>query len=366
MLVAKKNMNKGGGLGILLLLYVLLLFPLFNTGCEKQNEKTYNVLYEYNKSTQYYPENQWSKIASPELAGWSTAKLELARQYSITIHSGAVVIVENGIIVAEWGNITTRYRLDSVRKSLMSAMYGVLVDQKTLNLASTLKELHISDIGGLSPKEESATIHDLLSARSGVFHPAAYETDEMAEKRPPRNSHDPGSFWYYNNWDFNTLLTIYNQETKKDFFEQFQQKIAQPLQMEQFRLKDTSYYYEHENSSHPAYLFRMSALDLARFGLLYLRQGKWRGQQIISADWIQRSTQKYSILNPQHLERGYGYLWWIDEGVYYAAGNGGQRLFILPKSDIVIVHRVDTDRKIRVKTKEIWALFDKILQAREK
>jgi hypothetical protein len=349
----------------LFLLFIVLVTTLFGLGCKEQSGKPYEILHEYDKNIHYFPGKQWSKIASPELAGWSTVKLEQARQYSESIHSDAVVIIENGIIVAEWGNITKRYKLDSVRKSLMSAMYGVGTDQKKINPASTLKELHITDIGGLSPKEENATVHDLLTARSGVFHPAAYETEGMREKRPDRDSHDHGSFWFYNNWDFNALLTIFNQETKEDFFSQFQEKIATPLQMEQFRLQDTSYHYERELSLHPAYLFRMSALDLARFGLLYLREGKWREQQIISEDWIRKSTQKYSVLNPENPERGYGYLWWIHEEGYYASGNGGQRLFVSPKLKMVIVHRVDTDSKIRVKAKPIWTLYDKILNARE-
>jgi CubicO group peptidase (beta-lactamase class C family) len=136
--------------------------------------------------------------------------------------------------------------------------------------------------------------------------------------------------------------------------------------MEQFRLKDTNYYYEPEISMHPAYLFRMSALDLARFGLLYLREGRWRGQQILSADWIHRSIKNYSVLNPKQPERGYGFLWWLGEGMYYAAGTGGQRLFIIPKDKVVIVHRVNTDSKVRVNSKSIWKLYDKIIKARGK
>ena len=350
----------------LALLFIVLIAIFSGTGCQEQAGTPYKTLNEYDRNIHYFPGKQWSKIASPELAGWSTVKLDQARQYSESIHSGAVVIIENGVVIAEWGETTKRYKLDSVRKSLMSAMYGIGTDQKKINLTSTLKELHITDIGGLSPKEESATVRELLTARSGVFHQAAYETEGMREKRPDRDSHDPGSFWFYNNWDFNALVTIFNQETKEDFFVQFQKMIATPLQMEQFRLQDTSYHYDPELSTHPAYLFRMSALDLARFGLLYLRHGKWRDQQIISADWIQQSTQKHTVLNPEKPERGYGYLWWIDEGVYYASGNGGQRLFIVPESNIVIVHRVDTDNKVRVKSKPIWLLFDKILDAREK
>lgn len=333
---------------------------------EGRSESPFSLLSEYNQAVEYYPERSWSKLASPELAGWSTNKLEEARRFSKSIHSAAVVIIENGIIVAEWGDITGRFKLHSVRKSLMSAMIGILVDENRLNPAYTLKQLQITDTGGLSPKEERATVHDLLTARSGVYHPAAYETDGMEAKRPPRDSHDPGTFWFYNNWDFNVLSTIFQQASKKDFFQQFFQRIAQPLEMEQFRLADTEYHFETEHSSHPAYLFRMSALDLGRFGLLYLRKGNWRGQQILSHDWIQRSIQNYSVLNPKHPERGYGYLWWLDQGMYYAAGTGGQRLFIVPELGVVIVHRVDTDSKVRVKNKSIWTLFEKVLEARQK
>ncbi|MFH2123397.1 MAG: serine hydrolase [Pseudomonadota bacterium] len=350
----------------LFLLFILVATSLFSSGCEGSSEKIYQIRHEFDKNIVYFPDKQWAKIASPELAGWSTIKLEEARQYSESIHSSAVIIIENGIIIAGWGEITKCYKLHSIRKSLMSAMYGIFVDQKKIHLTSTLKELHISDIGGLSQQEERATVRDLLTARSGVFHPAAYETEGMREKRPERDSHNPGSFWFYNNWDFNALVTIFNQETNEDFFIQFQDKLAKPLQMEQFRLQDTSYYYDPESSLHPAYLFRMSALDLARFGLLYLRKGKWREQQIISVDWIEQSTQKHTVINPQHPERGYGYLWWIHEEGYYASGTGGQRLFIVPKSNVVIVHQVDTDSNTRVKSKAIWTLFDKIMQSRNR
>jgi len=53
----------------------------------------------------------------------------------------------------------------------------------------------------------------LLEARSGVYHAALYETPAMAKQRPARGSHEPGTFWYYNNWDFNALGTIYEHAT---------------------------------------------------------------------------------------------------------------------------------------------------------
>ena len=125
----------------LLLLFLLLPTTFLTTGCEARGDKAYDILQNFNKYESYFPEKKWRKIASPELAGWSIDKLEIARLYSNSIHSGAVVVIENGVIIAEWGNITARYPLHSIRKSLMSAMYGICVDERIINLSSTLKEL---------------------------------------------------------------------------------------------------------------------------------------------------------------------------------------------------------------------------------
>jgi len=348
----------------LVLLCSVAAVLLFAASCEGKGRQPYDLLAQYDPNIQYYPAERWQRLAAPELAGWSSTALEEARRYSESIHSSAVVIVENGVIVAEWGKIATRHNIHSVRKSLMNAMIGIAVDDRDIDPAATLDKLGITDVGGLSQAETRATVHDLLSSRSGVYHRAAYETEGMEEKRPARGSHPPGTFWYYNNWDFNTLATIFNEQTGKDFFEEFRDRIAIPLQMEHFRLEDARYQFEPAASEHPAYLFRMTALDLARFGLLYARNGLWQRQRLISENWIRRSTEKHTVLNPKHPERGYGYLWWIDEGVYYASGTGGQRLFVIPSLGVVIVHQVDTDSRVRVKSTPIWKLFDMIIKAR--
>ena len=95
------------------------------------------------------------------------------------------------------------------------------------------------------------------------------------------------------------------------------------------------------DSIYPAYVFYASARDLARFGLLYLRHGRWRDQQVIPAEWVDESTRPYSTTNSGS---GYGYLWWtaapgrLPAGSYFAAGNGGQYVFLIPADDMVIVH----------------------------
>ena len=96
----------------------------------------------------------------------------------------------------------------------------------------------------------------------------------------------------------------------------------------------------------------MSARDLARFGLLFLREGRWQEKQIIPADWVRESTASYSR---RGIDGGYGYMWWtgvkgglfqnvlVKKHSYYASGWGGQKVIVLPYRNLVIVHRVNTD-----------------------
>jgi CubicO group peptidase (beta-lactamase class C family) len=137
--------------------------------------------------------------------------------------------------------------------------------------------------------EKTATVQMLLQARSGVYHPAAYESAGMKANRPERHSHAPGTFWYYNNWDFNVLGSIFEQETGTQIHPEFKRRIGDVIGMEDFQVSDCDYVHE-PLSLHPAYPFRMTARDMARFGLLFLQNGSWEGDQIISEEWVQEST----------------------------------------------------------------------------
>lgn len=142
-------------------------------------------------------------------------------------------IVQHGKVVAEWGNTTKRTELASVRKSLLSALIGIAVAEHQINLDSTMGQLGIDDNPPvLTEVEKTATVRQLLQARSGIFHLALYESPGMTEARPPRGSHAPGTFWYYNNWGFNVLGTIYERATGSGVFEALDQKIAKPIGMQ--------------------------------------------------------------------------------------------------------------------------------------
>jgi CubicO group peptidase (beta-lactamase class C family) len=231
-------------------------------------------------------------------SGLSAAVRRAVQDYGNMLKPTAVMFVQDGRVIASFGDVSRKVTMQSVRKSLLSALYGIAVSEGRINLASTLTELGIDDNPpSLTGAEKQATVRDLLMARSGIYHPAAYETGDMAAKRPQRGSHAPGSFWYYNNWDFNALGTIYRKATGEDIFKSFEQRIARPLGMEDFAARDGQYVTEPQ-SIHQAYPFRLSARDAARFGLLFLNGGQWREQQVIPAAWIKESTATYILLRP--------------------------------------------------------------------
>ncbi len=116
--------------------------------------------------------------------------------------------------------------------------------------------------------------------------------------------------------------------------------------MEDWRVSDGYYHYELDKSRYPAYPFRMSARDAARFGLLFARYGLWEDNRILSENWVHRSSALYSIDTDI---MGYGFYWWVfrqppflDQGMYSALGVGNQMIAVLPKSDMVIVNRANT------------------------
>jgi len=305
-----------------------------------------------------YPGQHWQKTETPEQLGWSSEKLAEARAYSKKIGSAAVMIVDDGVVVDAWGDITRRFQCHSMRKSLMSALIGVHVDEGNIDIAKTMEDLGIDRLEpSLTADEKQATVGDLIKARSGIYIPALGESPGMRAMRPKRHSHPPGTFWYYNNWDFNALGTIFEQETGTGIFKEFETRFAKPLQMEDFdvsycRYLSSANYPNAPYSPHRYYLFRVSARDLARVGLLFLREGQWQDQQIVSADWVKESTASYS---KRGMDGGYGYMWWtgVKRGLmanvnvkthsYYAAGWGGHRVFVLPYRKLVVVHRVNTD-----------------------
>ncbi|WP_176060530.1 serine hydrolase [Paraburkholderia sp. BCC1876] len=298
-----------------------------------------------------FPGADWTR-AAPTTQGFSQDGIDRAVAYAKQQGSTSGMIVHDGVVVAEWGDVSRRSNLYSARKSFMSALIGIAVGRGQIHLDDTLAQLGVDDNEPtLSPTEKQATVRMLLEARSGVYHPSVYETAEMQAAKPPRYSHPPGTFWYYNNWDFNTVGAIYAKASGQDIFQALQTEIANPIGMQDYRPSDGHDVSGGLATRYPAYLIDMSARDLARFALLYLHDGRWRDRQIVPAEWVAESTQSYSDTTTG----GYGYMWWTSvpasrprgpkaallRPTFWADGHLGQYAVVVPSLDLVVVNRID-------------------------
>lgn len=321
------------------------------------------------------PSDGWLQYAAPESAGFSSTKLAMAMKYADSVQSGAVMIVHRGLVVDAWGDVDRKLELHSVRKSVVSALFGIAADRKEIHLDRTLGELGIDDGGKLTAAERGARVRDLLAARSGVYLPAAYADASQNAERPARGSHAPDTFWFYNNWDFNALGPIYERFADSSLYESLDRRLAKPIGMQDYTPGDGYPVYEPSGSRYPAHTIRMSTRDLARFGQLFLQDGVWNRKRLISHEWIVESTTPKSETGAEG--RGYGYLWWtqrpadlpgyeeVDKrALFYGSGTGGQFVAVVPSDDLVVVHRGDTDHGRNVSGRNVWRIFDMILQAR--
>ncbi|UCD24299.1 MAG: serine hydrolase [Gemmatimonadota bacterium] len=308
---------------------------------------------------------------TPEEAGFSAFALMEAVAGFQQIGSAAVVALYDGKVLLSWGEVDRKFWCHSIRKPFLSSLYGIYVGRGVIDTSKTLEQLGIDDIPPeLTEDEKQARVADLLKSRSGVYHPAAAETASMAAERPERGSHEPNTFFYYNNWDFNVAGAIFEQETGIGIFDAFEQEIAIPIGMQDFTASDGYYSYEQEKSNYPAYPFQMTAMDMARFGLLYLRNGSWEGQQIVPQEWIAGSTTAYSVEDAD-LNIGYGMMWYVipDDfpvfGPGFAhSGIGVHLLLVLPEDNLVIVHRVNTFEPWTMTGEDYLPLVGQIVEAK--
>lgn len=288
-------------------------------------------------------------------ADWNAEKLPLVKAMYTDIGSAALMVLKDGKIALSYGDTTRDYNVHSIRKSFLTALIGKAVARGEINLDQSMAQLGVDDRDTLSDTEKSATFRQLIKARSGIYHPAAYETKAMAAARPKRFSHKPGTFWYYNNWDFNAAGRLYEMKTGRNIHIAFRDEIAQPLCMQDYNLSLMKYHYE-ETTLYPAYPFRMSTRDMALFGQLYIQNGVWKGQNILPEGWVEESTRLYSKTNRTGTSSGYSYMWWVTRednasqgqaqiptGSYTANGAGGHRITVLPSMNMVVVNRMDTD-----------------------
>ncbi|HJO93734.1 MAG TPA: serine hydrolase, partial [Victivallales bacterium] len=336
----------------------------------------------------YAPEKNWMQYKTPEEAGWSVQKLREAHKYFQKVGLSTAMLIYKGKVVVNWGNTNRIFLCHSVRKSFLSTLYGIYATNGDININDTLADINFNDKPPLTKAQQQATIRDLLTCTSGIardkanpeasFKKVINGKEVIVHYYDKLNSYKPGTHFQYSNWSFNALGGIFNKETKSDLFNDFYNDIAKPIGMQNFSLHQNTFYQYNKYSLFPKYGFLMTTQDMARYGLLYLNNGNWNGKQIISENWVKKSTST-QVKTKDKMDlpfNGYGYLWWTcDSGyfknhpVYSALGFAGQTINVFPKEDIVIVthnntYRLHADNFHYVNNKKTGILLELLLKAK--
>ncbi|MYC87062.1 MAG: serine hydrolase [Gemmatimonadales bacterium] len=304
-----------------------------------------------------YPGASWERVADPAAAGFSAEALEAIHPYVEGINTSAVMAVVGGRVLFEHGPVDSLSYLASVRKSILAMLYGNYVEDGTIDLALTLKDLGMDDVQGLLPIEKRARVLDLVTARSGIYHPASNAGDNLADA-PPRGSQEPGTYYLYSNWDFNAAGAAFEQLTGRNIYDALETDLALPLGFEDWDRSIHRKSGDATRSRNLAYHMVLSTRDMARIGQLMLQNGMWEDERILPDGWAERIAgivTPSEEMNPEGLrggEFGYGYMWWVwdgpavpegFEGAYSGRGAYGQFITVIPSVGMVVAHKTVPD-----------------------
>jgi CubicO group peptidase (beta-lactamase class C family) len=134
-----------------------------------------------------FPSATWEEYSGISESGFTPAGVTSVLMMLRDLPTTSLMVVAGGKIAFKYGDVTEVSYLASARKSILSMLFGHCVESGAIDLEGTIGDLGIDDVGGLLPVERSATIADLLTTRSGVYHPAANPgSDENAQFWPDR------------------------------------------------------------------------------------------------------------------------------------------------------------------------------------
>ncbi len=310
---------------------------------------------------QTFPSKDWQQVDHPTFVGWNEAGLMELQQYVIdsTMITG-IMIIHDGKVIFNYGNIKENSYIASCRKSVLAMLYGKYVMDGTIDLDKTMADLQLVKPEQLLDIESNATIRDIISSRSGIFLPASNRGDFL-HLAPERGSVAPGSFWLYSNYDFNLAGRLFEMETKRNIYDEITAQFAIPLGMQDWDRSLQEKSGDYTVSDNLAYHMWFSTRDMARLGLLMLNKGKWNNEQIIDEEWVaemttpKTSAEEVDKIAPFMKKRGghygYGYMWWLWDkkdnpnlkGAYSALGAWGQNITVIPMMNTVLAIKTNAD-----------------------
>jgi CubicO group peptidase (beta-lactamase class C family) len=310
------------------------------------------------KVTKYTPirRDDW-KVSTPAEQGLNpmiVAKLFYYADKLETIYS--LLIIKDGYLIAEnyfnEGSVDQKYRVQSATKSITSALVGIALEQKLLssvdqNFLEFFPEI-VSQI--TDPRKKKITIRHLLQMRSGYpweeTHPDLWKGllsghyPPLIEKFPLVN--DPGTRFHYSNLSSNWLGIIIDRTSGMNLKTFALKFLFSPLD-----IIAGEWGQDAEGHNNGCGDLHLTAREAAKFGLLYLNGGTYKGNQIVPGAWVKNSLQTYSV-NEAFVKKighfhdiGYGYHWWsANAGKYhvnFAWGHGGQLIVLLDMLEMVVV-----------------------------
>ncbi len=270
------------------------------------------------------------------------------------------LVIRNGYIVAEFGDTSRVDPTYSAAKSYLSTIAGIAFDRGLFADVQDPVAKTVDDGGYDSPRNAKVTWHHHLQQTTewegemwGRKHDFVGSENFGRGEREPRELEDPGAYWEYNDVRINRLALSLLRLFGRPLPDVLKDEIMDPI-----GASDTWLYLGYDNADVEidgqvmksvtggtrwgAGLW-INTFDHARFGLLFLRNGRWEGRQLISEKWIEMATTRADV-GPD-----YGYLWWLNtEGrafadaptsSYRAVGHGSNTVWVDPVHDLVVVWR---------------------------
>jgi CubicO group peptidase (beta-lactamase class C family) len=325
-------------------------------------------------ATQSYvwPGDDW-EVSTPEAEGMDAARLEDVAAYCEEHGCRAVVIVRHGRIAWEryWGGWDKNSTDNSwsMAKSITSALVGITIAEGKIKSVDQSAADFIPEWRGTD--KEQITLRDLLSMRSGLLWDEDYEKpsdvitmfgsdDDVgyAVSRPLYRT--PGSDWYYSSGDTEIVSRILKAATGMEAREYAERKLFGPIGM-----KGVDWAVDKAGQTMTYCCAHTTARNFARFGYLFLRNGRWGNTQVVPEQWVRESTQpsQWQIPawagvsgngddrpQPSGDRPGYGYYWWLlnfpdaPKDMYMAMGIETKRIYVIPSLDIVAVRLGEGDK----------------------
>lgn len=275
-----------------------------------------------------------------------------------SVHS--LLIVRDGYLVVEeyfdGHEADELHTQQSVSKSFTSSLVGIAIEkgkfagvhENVLDFFPDLEEIDRSD-----PKRQQMTLKDLLTMRSGTdYHERGHDSPHFQLNRKSTGwtefilnrpmIHDPGTRFQYDSGAVILTSALIEQRYGVHADKFAEEHLFKPLGINQSR-----WYRNQEEHPHTGGGLHLRSRDMAKLGLLYLRQGRWEDQQVVPRQWVEDSLSRQVEFDPAKGRLvGYGYWWWVlqpDPGgnqkqdIYAALGFMGQHILLVPEHDLIVV-----------------------------